>query len=156
MCTCGAYFSRSSSVARHITSKVGPGHQCDNCVRIFPRIDKLYDHLRDYHRFDQEAVDNYKTSKEWGRVEKTLRPIQPQPAPGPAPAPVSTTRTTSTGGFGSPWPRAGQNNGISGHNTMMMTPLSYGSIHPTHFTVRSLISNPRSVTRLAQLRLWLT
>lgn len=60
-CTCGAQFSRAYTLTRHINSKIGVSFQCDLCDdKAFPRLDKLGDHLRRWHRLGGKAFDLYK------------------------------------------------------------------------------------------------
>lgn len=60
-CTCGALFSRASTLTRHINSMIGPSFPCDLCDdKAFPRLDKLGDHLRRWHRLGVKAFDQYK------------------------------------------------------------------------------------------------
>jgi hypothetical protein len=60
-CTCGALFSRASTLTRHINSMIGPKFRCDLCdEKTFPRLDKLAEHLRRWHRLGAKALDRYK------------------------------------------------------------------------------------------------
>lgn len=60
-CTCGAKFARSYCLTRHINSKIGPSFPCGLCDdKSFPRLDKLGDHLRRWHRLGVKAFDQYK------------------------------------------------------------------------------------------------
>ncbi|KAI7778889.1 hypothetical protein LA080_001580 [Diaporthe eres] len=60
-CICGAQFARSYCLTRHINSKIGPSFPCGLCDdKSFPRLDKLGDHLRRWHRLGAKAFDQYK------------------------------------------------------------------------------------------------
>lgn len=60
-CTCGAQFSRAYTLTRHINSMIRPGFSCELCDdKAFPRLDKLADHLRRWHRLGDKAFDLYK------------------------------------------------------------------------------------------------
>ncbi|KAH8753599.1 hypothetical protein F5883DRAFT_719468 [Diaporthe sp. PMI_573] len=60
-CTCGAQFSRAFTLTRHINSKIGVSFPCELCDdKAFPRLDKLGDHLRRFHRLGGKAFDLYK------------------------------------------------------------------------------------------------
>lgn len=132
-CTCGTSFGRYSSLARHINSNTGSGYHCGLCEdRTLPRIDKLYDHLRDGHKVSQKVLDHHR-NKALGRTKKKSRPIKP------APTPVATSQVTYVGGFDGPWAPSGQTNGMAGRHTMTITPLSPNGVDPAHLTVSSLV-----------------
>lgn len=60
-CICGAQFARSYCLTRHINSKIGPIFPCGLCDdKSFPRLDKLGDHLRRWHRLGAKAFNQYK------------------------------------------------------------------------------------------------
>lgn len=60
-CTCGAQFSRAYTLTRHINSMIGPSFPCELCDnKAFPRLDKLGDHLRRWHRLGAKAFDQFK------------------------------------------------------------------------------------------------
>lgn len=60
-CTCGAQFARLYCLTRHINSKIGPGFPCGLCDdKSFPRLDKLGEHLRRWHRLGHKAFNQYK------------------------------------------------------------------------------------------------
>lgn len=60
-CICGAQFSRAYTLTRHINSMIGPSFSCELCDdKAFPRLDKLGDHLRRWHRLGAKAFDQYK------------------------------------------------------------------------------------------------
>lgn len=60
-CTCGAQFSRAYTLTRHINSMIGPSFPCELCDdKAFPRLDKLGDHLRRWHRLGAKALNQYK------------------------------------------------------------------------------------------------
>lgn len=60
-CTCGQQFSRAYTLTRHINSMIGPSFPCELCDnKAFPRLDKLSDHLRRWHRLGVKAFDQYK------------------------------------------------------------------------------------------------
>lgn len=60
-CACGAQFSRAYTLTRHINSMIGPSFACELCDdKVFPRLDKLCDHLRRWHRLGARAFDQYK------------------------------------------------------------------------------------------------
>lgn len=63
-CICGAQFSRAYTLTRHINSMIGTGFPCGLCDdKSFPRLDKLADHLRKWHRLGGKAFDQYKGGK---------------------------------------------------------------------------------------------
>lgn len=60
-CICGAQFARFYCLTRHINSKIGPSFPCGLCDdKSFPRLDKLRDHLRRWHRVGVTAFNRYK------------------------------------------------------------------------------------------------
>ncbi|KAK2609543.1 hypothetical protein N8I77_003039 [Diaporthe amygdali] len=60
-CICGAQFARAFCLTRHINSKLGPSFECELCDgKTFPRLDKLGDHLRRWHRLGIKAFNQYK------------------------------------------------------------------------------------------------
>lgn len=60
-CICGAQFARFYCLTRHINSKIGPNFPCGLCEdKSFPRLDKLGDHLRRWHRVGVTAFNRYK------------------------------------------------------------------------------------------------
>jgi len=131
-CVCDTSFGRFSSLARHVNSNTGSGYHCGLCEdRTLPRIDKLYDHLRDGHKVSQKVLDRYR-NKALARVAKRSRPIKP------APAPATTQQVPHVGGFDSAWVPSDQINGMAGRYTMNMTPLSPNGVDPAHLTVRPL------------------
>lgn len=129
-CACDTAFGRYSSLARHINSNTGFGYHCGLCEdRTLPRIDKLYDHLRDGHKVSQKVLDHHR-NKALSRTKRKSRPIKP------ASTPVATPQVTYVGGFDAAWAPSGQTNGIVGRHTMNMTPLSPNGVDSAHFTVR--------------------
>lgn len=111
MCACDTAFGRLSSLARHINSNTGSGFHCELCGdKALPRLDKLYDHLRDGHKVSPTVLDQHR-NKALGRARKMSRPIKPAPAPAPVPVPVGTAQFAPSGGFGPSWSSAGQMNG---------------------------------------------
>lgn len=132
LCACDTAFRRLSTLARHINANTGPGYQCELCGdRTLPRIDKLYDHLRDGHKVSPTVLDQHR-NKALGRARKASRPTKPALAP----APVATTQVAPSGGFGPSWSSAGQMNGMAGRHTMNAGPSSLNGINPAHLTVR--------------------
>ncbi|KAK7722822.1 hypothetical protein SLS63_009096 [Diaporthe eres] len=130
LCACDTAFRRLSTLARHINANTGPGYQCELCGdRTLPRIDKLYDHLRDGHKVSPTVLDQHR-NKALGRARKASRPIKPALAP----APVATTQVAPSGGFGPSWSPAGQMNGMAGRHTMSAAPSSLNGINSAHFT----------------------
>lgn len=128
-CTCDTSFGRRSSLERHINSNTGSGYHCGLCEnRTLPRIDKLYDHLRDGHKVSQKVLDRYR-NKALGRIKKPLQTIKPTPTP------AATPEVTHFGGFDPAWSHSGQINGTSGRH---VTPLSPNGVNPTQLTVRPL------------------
>lgn len=59
-CICGAQFARLYCLTRHVNSKIGPSFLCGLCDKSFPRLDKLGDHLRLWHRLGHKAFNRYK------------------------------------------------------------------------------------------------
>ncbi|KAI1318282.1 hypothetical protein F5Y16DRAFT_392082 [Xylariaceae sp. FL0255] len=62
-CLCGSRFGRLDVLTRHIKSKINsnPEHPCPHCdryqgSRAFQRYDHLVQHLRTFHKLDQEAI----------------------------------------------------------------------------------------------------
>lgn len=129
LCTCDTGFSRYSSLSRHITSKTGSGFPCQLCDKNFPRVDKLYDHLRDGHKVSQKVLDRHRNRKELGQSKQTSPPIKPKPVP------VIPPQASSSGGFGSPWSTAVQMNGMNGRHHVNMASLSPNSINPAQLMV---------------------
>ncbi|KAG6358238.1 hypothetical protein INS49_014122 [Diaporthe citri] len=128
LCACDTAFGRLSSLARHINSNTGSGFHCELCGdKALPRLDKLYDHLRDGHKVSPAVLDQHR-NKALGRSRKISRPIKP------APAPVATTQVAPSGGFGPSWSSAGQMNGMATRHAMNMAPSSLNGINPAQLT----------------------
>ncbi|KAL1858016.1 hypothetical protein Daus18300_010128 [Diaporthe australafricana] len=82
-CTCGAQFARSFCLTRHINSKIGPSFQCDLCDdKAFPRLDKLGDHLRRWHRLGVRALARYKRNSHKESASLSNGVVSPIPAAG--------------------------------------------------------------------------
>lgn len=95
-CICGAQFSRASTLTRHINSMVGPSFSCELCDdKAFPRLDKLGDHLRRWHRLGARAFDQYK------RGSST-----PGSTPDPNPLPAGGTPSAQAESLGQAYPVA--------------------------------------------------
>lgn len=61
LCTCGKKYAKSFCLTRHINSSIGPGFPCGLCDnKSFPRLDKLQDHLRRYHKLGHQAFNQYR------------------------------------------------------------------------------------------------
>lgn len=152
LCACDTAFSRLYTLERHINSKTGSGYHCELCGdRTLPRIDKLYDHLRDGHKVSQTVLDQHR-EKALGRARKLSRSIKPAPAP----TPVPTTQFAPSGGFGSSWSSAGQMNGMASRHTMNMAPSSLNGINPAQLTVSFLERQCRINTGSSPTSSWLT
>lgn len=152
LCACNTSFSRLSSLARHINSNTGSGYHCELCEdKTLPRVDKLYDHLRDGHKVSQRVLDRFKNKA----LDRTSRKASRQIQPAPARAPVTTTQVAPPGGFGAPWPPTGQVSGMAGRHAGNMGQLSPNGINPA-LTVRSLKCSHRSKTGIAHTRSRLT
>lgn len=74
-CSCGERFSRLDALNRHCNSfrKRGRSYPCKFCKRhrgrkAFGRKDHLVQHLRGYHKFDQEEINNI--SRNYGYKSK--------------------------------------------------------------------------------------
>lgn len=57
-CFCGTHFGRAACLTRHVNAHDGSKiHRCDWCDdKAFPRLDKLRDHLRNFHRFNYSSL----------------------------------------------------------------------------------------------------
>jgi hypothetical protein len=129
-CVCDTLFGRFSSLARHVNSNTGSGYHCGLCEnRTLPRLDKLYDHLRDGHKVSQKVLDQYR-NEALGRVTKNSRPIKP------APLLATTQQVAHAGVFDPAWVSSDQINAMAGQYGMNMTPSSSNGVNPAHLTVR--------------------
>lgn len=83
---CGAQFARSFCLTRHINSKIGPNYRCGLCDdRSFPRLDKLGDHLRSFHRLGVKAFNLYRDANSCASsLSLTAAGNQPVPAGDPS------------------------------------------------------------------------
>lgn len=119
---------------RHINSNTGSCYHCELCEdRTFPRVDKLYDHLRDGHKVTQKVLDRYR-NKALRPIRKESKPIKS--APVLAPAPVATTQVSPSSEFGTNWSPAVQVNGMAGRHAVNMPPSSFHGVNSTQVTVR--------------------
>lgn len=83
-CACGKQFSRASCLTRHINSHVGTKYQrewCDN--KSFPRLDKLRDHLRAFHRFGTRALSELRGRMSAQEMSDTSTPSPDYMVSGP-------------------------------------------------------------------------
>lgn len=130
LCSCNTGFSRYSSLSRHITSKKGSEYPCNLCDKSFPRIDKLYDHLRARHKVSQNVLDRHRINKKVARVKKTARPTKSVPGP-------TTTQAVTSGRFGPPGSPAGQIEPTFIRHSVDMAPLGSDGVDPDQLTVRA-------------------
>lgn len=131
LCTCHASFGRLSSLARHINNSTGAGYRCGLCEdRTLPRVDKIYDHLRDAHKVSQKVLDRYRNQAQ-GDAE-TSRPIKS------ATASAASPQFTRGSGRDSNWSNSTQIEGMTGGYNNAITTLSPNGVDHVNIKVRLL------------------